>query len=69
MPHLFERFFRSERAHGSRAKWRWAGLAIADEIITRHDGVITVESDVKQGSVFTIWLPRIEQDEWGNLAR
>ncbi|NLX08292.1 MAG: PAS domain-containing protein [Chloroflexi bacterium] len=57
VPHLFERFFRSERAHEAGLNGVGLGLAIADEIITRHDGVITVESDVKQGSVFTIWLP------------
>jgi two-component system sensor histidine kinase AtoS len=32
-------------------------LAIAHEIISRHNGDITVESRVNQGSIFTIWLP------------
>jgi signal transduction histidine kinase len=33
------------------------GLAIVEEIVSLHGGKITVESEVGQGSAFTVWLP------------
>jgi two-component system NtrC family sensor kinase len=33
------------------------GLSISYEIIQRHGGRITVDSQPGQGSVFTVWLP------------
>jgi len=57
MPHIFERFYRSDRARDAGMRGVGLGLAIAQEIISRHNGDITVESQVNQGSLFTIWLP------------
>jgi signal transduction histidine kinase len=57
LPHVFDRFFRSERARNSGMSGVGLSLAIAYEIITRHNGDITVESQINQGSTFTIWLP------------
>ena len=54
---LFERFFRGEAAHQSKAPGTGLGLAICQEIAQRHRGQITVESQVGVGSVFTLWLP------------
>jgi signal transduction histidine kinase len=36
------------------------GLAIAKEIAELHGGWITVESQVDEGSTFTVWLPLAE---------
>lgn len=57
LPYVFERFYRSDRARDRAIRGVGLGLAIAKEIISRHDGHITVESQVNQGSTFTIWLP------------
>jgi PAS domain S-box-containing protein len=60
--HLFERFFRGEAGHASDAPGTGLGLAICKEIMDRHDGRITVESQVGQGSIFTVWLRMVEGD-------
>jgi len=57
LPHVFDRFFRSERVRDSAIRGVGLGLAIAREIINRHNGEITVESIPNEGSTFTVWLP------------
>jgi signal transduction histidine kinase len=54
---LFERFFRGEAGRKSNAPGTGLGLAICQEIVQRHNGRITIESAVGQGSTFTVWLP------------
>jgi PAS domain S-box-containing protein len=55
--HLFDRFYRGEAARRAGAPGTGLGLAICREIIDRHDGHITVESELGKGSTFTVWLP------------
>jgi two-component system sensor histidine kinase VicK len=59
-PHIFERFYRNERSIEAGIEGVGLGLSIAQEIVERHNGYITVESEVDQGSTFTIWLPARE---------
>ncbi|GAB4196831.1 MAG: HAMP domain-containing sensor histidine kinase [Roseiflexaceae bacterium] len=55
LPHLFERFYRADKARsGSGAG---LGLSIVKWIAEAHGGAVTVESTPGQGSVFTICLP------------
>jgi signal transduction histidine kinase len=55
LPHIFERFYRSDEARtGSGAG---LGLAIAKELIEAQHGQIAVESKLGQGSTFTVTLP------------
>jgi len=54
---LFERFYRGEAARRAGAPGTGLGLAICREIIARHEGHITVESELGKGSTFTVWLP------------
>lgn len=57
LPHIFERFYRGEKARDSGLSGTGLGLALCQEIAGYHQGHITVESKVGEGSRFTIWLP------------
>jgi len=59
--HVFDRFFRGEKARSMQMSGTGLGLAVAQQIAGLHGGRITVESKVDQGSTFTIWLPLAEQ--------
>lgn len=52
---IFERFERG--ATGSKVSGMGVGLYICREIATAHGGSVTVQSELAQGSVFTLTLP------------
>jgi len=55
LPNIFETFWRLDEAHSTPGLG--LGLSIADKIIERHGGQITVESEVGVGSTFRVELP------------
>jgi signal transduction histidine kinase len=57
IPHLFERFYRGERAGQSQIAGSGLGLSIVKEIIDLHNGTIEVESEVGKGTTFKVLLP------------
>lgn len=57
IPHLFERFYRVDKARSRGTGGTGLGLAIVERIIELHGGSITVESELNRGSVFTVHLP------------
>jgi len=58
LPRLFDRFFRSENARAQGEAGFGLGLAIAKSIVESMGGTISVESEVGEGTVFTIVVPR-----------
>jgi GAF domain-containing protein/two-component sensor histidine kinase len=56
---IFERFFRGEASRKMGTPGTGLGLSICQEILMRHHGNITLESEAQKGSTFTIWLPLI----------
>jgi len=64
LPHIFERFYRIEksRTRSSDGKGFGLGLSIAYWIVKHHDGEITVNSGVGEGTRFSVWLPLAEGD-------
>ena len=60
LPHIFDRFYRADKARTSSKGSYGLGLAIGQEIAHEHDGVIEVESSADSGTVFTVTLPAVD---------
>jgi signal transduction histidine kinase len=58
VPHVFERFFRSDPARSRQSGGTGLGLAIAKWIIDRHGGYFELVSSEGIGTRFTICLPQ-----------
>ena len=57
LPHLFERFYRVDRARSRQMGGAGLGLAILKSIVTAHGGQVRVESAEGRGSRFRVELP------------
>lgn len=58
LTNIFERFYQVDEAH-TRSGQSGLGLAIARSIVEAHQGTIHVESQLGQGTRFTISLPSV----------
>ena len=58
LPHLFDRFYRTDRSRSRRTGGTGLGLAIAREITLRHGGEIWMESSPGEGTQAFVRLPR-----------
>ena len=56
LPFVFDRFYRSDRSRSRSGGGAGLGLAIARQLVEQMDGVLSVTSDVGEGSTFTISL-------------
>jgi heavy metal sensor kinase len=56
---IFDRFYRVDKARSRNQGGAGLGLAIAQWVVARHNGEITVESQPGQGSTFRMQLPKI----------
>jgi signal transduction histidine kinase len=59
LPYVFDRFWRADGARGRSTGGSGLGLAITRQIVADHDGSITVDSAVGEGTTFTITLPLV----------
>ena len=60
--HIFDRFYRTDKARSRELGGSGLGLSIVQWIAQAHHGRVTVESALQKGSTFTLWLPEYRND-------
>ena len=59
IPHLFERFYRVDKARSRETGGTGLGLAITRSVVLMHHGAIRVDSVEGEGSTFMVRIPLI----------
>jgi len=54
---LFERFYRVDNLKSRAVEGTGLGLGIAQQIVNAHEGLIDVQSSLKKGTIFSVYLP------------
>jgi signal transduction histidine kinase len=62
LPHVFERFYRADKARSRQMGGTGLGLSIVRSICVAHGGQVTVSSTETRGSVFRVELPMSRPD-------
>jgi signal transduction histidine kinase/serine phosphatase RsbU (regulator of sigma subunit) len=57
LPHVFERFHRVRGTEGRSHEGTGIGLALVHELVSLQGGTVSVESELGEGSAFTVELP------------
>ncbi len=60
IPRLTERFYRVDTARTRTVGGTGLGLAIVKHVLNRHHGALVIESNIGEGSTFSVYLPVYE---------
>ena len=63
LPHLFERFYRVDKARARKSGGSGLGLSIVRNMVERNGGTIDVTSTLGEGSTFTVTFPIFDVEE------
>ena len=63
LPHIFERFYRVDKARARKSGGSGLGLSIVRFIIERNRGEISVDSELGVGTTFTVSFPAFDTEE------
>lgn len=69
LPNLFTKFYRVDNSDRRRIGGTGLGLAIVKEIVKAHEGEVSVTSELKKGSTFTVSLPLVVMANTGDDER
>jgi signal transduction histidine kinase len=61
LPNVMDRFYRVDASRQRATGGSGLGLAIVGRIVQRHQGRITIDSTLGEGTTVSIWLPRYGQ--------
>lgn len=57
LPFVFEHFYRADPARDKKTGGSGIGLAIVQQLVEIHGGFVEAQSEVGQGSLFSVFLP------------
>ena len=63
LPHIFERFYRVDKARSRSTGGSGLGLSIVRNIVERNHGSISIESKLNEGTTFTLRFPIFDVEE------
>lgn len=56
IPRLTEKFYRVDKSRSRKIGGAGLGLAMAQQILTRHNGILDIQSNLGDGSIFTTYF-------------
>lgn len=59
LPHIFERFYKADKARTRTRSGSGLGLSIVKKIVDLHQGTVDVQSELGKGTTFIVRLPHL----------